>query len=159
MEKVNWKDIINLGIISVVIVCFIFLVMFIPVRSQEKREMCRFGNITLDMDSATAVKYLDKQRIRFEQQTECVIPLENKGDSIGYSYSVYGKKCESFYITLKDNKVYKIWFRSNSLTSKDVLTIHNNETIYLKGKPFKHVGEDFTFEYDGKNTYSVIKNN
>lgn len=160
MKTIKWKDTICLSVIIITIIGFIYLclMLFSLSTQRNQEEICRFGNITIDIDSVKAVDYINQHRDRLSQRIECNIPLIIKGDSIGYTYKVYNKEYESFYIKVKNGKVYQMWFKSNYITNKDVLAIHKDSIVKFDGKPFKHIGKTFTFEFDGKNKYIVTKN-
>lgn len=159
MKKKDRKNIINLILFILGTIGLVYFLIFIlPFKNETNKEYCRFGNITLDMDSVKAVHYMDAHRLKFSQRTETDIPLECKGDSVGYTCRIYNKEYESFYIKLKNKKVYKILFKSNYIKENDILIVHEGKKMKLTNKPFEYVGKDFTFKFDGKNKYIVTKN-
>lgn len=160
MNKLSNKWLAILVIFVITIVTYFIICLFINIGSNNyipTNQDRRFGNITLDMDSTTAVKHLINRKVLLEQQTECYIPLEYKGDSIGFAYTVFYKPVEYFYIKIKDGKVKDIHFKSNLLKPKDIIVIKDNNKINIQGKMFQQTGKDYKFYYDGTNEYRLTK--
>ena len=118
------------------------------------KQECRFGGISIDMDSVTAVNLLKNRWNEVQIKKNCTIPFKNEGDSIGYQNM---GKCETFYLKFKDGKVYQIIFNSHLLKQNEIMIFDDTTPVKLDNKPFKKECDNFIFEYDGYYGFKVTK--
>lgn len=158
MKRKFWADVVYVFVILIALgVIVYFAKNHNTINQTVKTEECRFGNITLDMDSLTAVEHLNVQRNVLEKKVCKTIPLVVNNDSIGYTYTNKDSLKEEFYIKLNNSKVCQIYFMSSFLTKKDVCVNANYRYINLTDEPLKYSCETFIFEHDGKKMYRVTK--
>lgn len=153
MNKNVNKNLVCYLIMALVMLLSCYTLCHIDNNKQKCNEHCELNHISIGMDSLSAVNVLKEKWYKTCQVTECYIPFKIKGDSIGYTYY---KDNESFFIKIKNSKVYDISFSTNSKNKLNYL-IADSMIVVKNDEPFKYIGKHIIIEYNGKNTYHLYE--
>ena len=139
------------------LLCLILIIILIALSYHDNNhyrnnEIAYVGNVTIGMDSLKAINYLKERLNRINKISGTKIGIKHS-DSTGYYFPLYN---ESFFITIENNRVNRIYFHSDSLSSVEIKVIAKNYR-YSRHKLIYYEGDIWTAFQDGKGTYIITR--
>lgn len=119
-------------------------------KETKDRITYQIGDVTIGTDSITALRRISQRLMSIKGDVNTIV----YEDSIGYYFPAYN---ESYYVTIDNGYVTRIYFHSDSLTMSEIRTIARNNR-YCKHRLIYFNNKTWTAYQDGKGSYIIYKN-